>query len=296
MRRAPLLAALAVIAAPSLALAQDLGVVTFDNAFISSTECAGSGSIQLTWRFDQDQAFPTGGSIQVFATNQDFEGPSCPTNGSPEGRVVNQVGATITTARNTESFSAREFVIDSGQSCSDDATIWVCVQLKSTTSNVGFAKGTLTVSAEGPSAPVGVGVSPGDRALNVSWSPGDDTDTPEAVEYEVIATVDPDLVTTSGPTDPNSSHSSGRTSKEDTRLEGLVNGVTYKVVVFAYSLAGNQSAASEEQRGTPQPVDDFWDSYVGAGGREQGGCATGSAGTLALLAAAAALAVLRRRK
>ena len=65
------------------------------------------------------------------------------------------------------------------------------------------------------------------------------------------------------------------------------------MTVSALSAAGNPSAESNALLGTPIPADDFWDRYSAAGGQEEGGCATGAAGPLALLGLAAAFA--RRR-
>ena len=76
-----------------------------------------------------------------------------------------------------------------------------------------------------------------------------------------------------------------------------MNGVTYSVVVYAYSKAGNRSDASAAVTGTPQPVARLLGPVPGsAAAPSSGGCASGSAGALALLGTAALLALARRKK
>jgi uncharacterized protein (TIGR03382 family) len=74
-----------------------------------------------------------------------------------------------------------------------------------------------------------------------------------------------------------------------------VNNVEYQVRVYAFSSADNRSAASEAGVGTPMLVRDFFAIYrEDFGGREEGGCASGAAGLLALLGVGSALLFRRR--
>ncbi len=306
MRRAWLLA---LVAAPAVAAAQ----ITFDNGrtfpnYINAAECAGGSTIKLSWTVafvNGFTAFPVGGTYQVYAANQPHVSPTCFTApNSTTGLVAGPVGTQITGTGQSmaaQVLDTGQFVTASGRSCSTagDQTIYVCVQGTPSGggSNFGFATGNLTLSVSPPPAPINVNVSPGDSALNVSWDPGVATTAAPAdsQEYVVEATV---VGTTPGASDPTPVHTSGRVTAEDLRFSGLVNNVIYAVRVFAFSKAGNESAASDPVEGMPEPVADFWDAYKNAGGREQGGCASGAgaAGALGLLLAAASLVVLRRRK
>jgi hypothetical protein len=148
---------------------------------------------------------------------------------------------------------------------------------------------------------VGVGVSAGDSALNVSWADGTDS-TVAATGYRVEAS--PLLASCLGSIPSPLTLScldlaasvTGTTASRSLRLGGLVNDVHYGVRVYATSSGGNDSAPSTPPvLGTPQPTRDFWGQYELQGGTEQGGCAGGPAGPLSLLAVAGLLLTFRRR-
>jgi uncharacterized protein (TIGR03382 family) len=307
MRRAWLLA---LVAAPAIAAAQAEGQITFDNGrtfpnYINAAECAGDSTIDLAWTvtiLSGFTGFPLGGTYQVYASNQQPTNNTCfIEKNESTGLFAGPVGAQIAGTGQTmaaQPFDPSLIVTAAGKTCTNtgDQTIYVCVQGTSGGSNFGFATGTLTLSVSPPPAPVNVSVAPGDSALNVSWDPGVATSGAlgDSQEYQVDATF---VRTTSTATD-SGTHSSGRVTATDLRLGGLVNTVVYGVTVTAFSKAGNQSSPSDPAKeGMPEVVDDFWDAYS-ARGREQGGCASGAgaAGTLALLAAASLVALLRRRK
>lgn len=135
---------------------------------------------------------------------------------------------------------------------------------------------TVTYDAEAPSAPNLTSVVPLDSALNVrvSEAGGDPT------EFRVrVSRVD------------NGSEVASRTQSVDQdlfRVDGLENGVTYRVEAFARDEVGNESAASAAQEGTPIPTAGFYQQYVDAGGAETGGCNVAGGG----LAGGAMLAAL----
>ncbi|GAB4291581.1 MAG: hypothetical protein Kow0090_05100 [Myxococcota bacterium] len=54
-------------------------------------------------------------------------------------------------------------------------------------------------------------------------------------------------------------------------IEGLQNYTTYEIAARALDDAGNLSDYSEPMLGTPRPVDDFYEYYRKAGGKETGG-------------------------
>jgi uncharacterized protein (TIGR03382 family) len=128
----------------------------------------------------------------------------------------------------------------------------------------------------------------------VSWEAGTATSTFTGDSYSFQLTAEM-VATTTGITDPTTHHSSMFTASS-ARFDGLVNTVTYAVTARTFSKAGNPSDPSDAVDGTPQHVNDFWDTYKADGGRDDGGCAGGPAGPLALVLVAGALALTRRRK
>lgn len=170
--------------------------------------------------------------------------------------------------------------------CASQSTVLHACASMSVSGTTYSATGTITLDTQLPPAPTLGGVAPGDSALIVSYTPGTPTTSAPAANHHYQAQA-------TGP-DGVAHLSTTTTSTGGTRIDGLSNGVAYDVVVFAYSKAGNQSAASNVMSGTPEPVADFWQTYKGAGGREQGGCGAGPAGALAPLLALLALALRRR--
>jgi uncharacterized protein (TIGR03382 family) len=83
-------------------------------------------------------------------------------------------------------------------------------------------------------------------------------------------------------------------------LEGLVDEVTYTVVVAAVDGTGNVGPPSSEVCDYPAPVKDFWQNYEQAGGGAGGYCALESVGKggspLAGVAGLVALAAMVRRR
>jgi hypothetical protein len=149
------------------------------------------------------------------------------------------------------------------------------------------ATGSITFDTQLPPAPTLGGVEPGDSALIVSYTAGiSGGSTPAATDHYQAQATGPDGLV----------HLSSSTTATSARIEGLANGETYDVVVYAYNKAGNQSAASNTVAGSPEPVIDFWQAYKSGGGREQGGCGAGSAGDVAPILAASALALALRRR
>lgn len=56
------------------------------------------------------------------------------------------------------------------------------------------------------------------------------------------------------------------------RIEGLDDGVTYRIALVAIDASGNVSAPSNTVTGTPGPTVGFSEAYEGAGGEAVGGC------------------------
>jgi MYXO-CTERM domain-containing protein len=168
-------------------------------------------------------------------------------------------------------------------------TVFICAHWDSPTPKVGKAVGQFKIQVAKPAAPTGVSAESGDGKLIVRWSAS--TGSPNADRYFARATPLVGGVPTGSPVD------SVLTNSTNVTLGGLTNNTTYEVVVFALSVGRNPSDASAAAQGTPIATDDFWEHYrTQPGAREQGGCASGGAGPLAILGVAALLARARRRK
>lgn len=292
------------VAAPTLAAAQVAdGVLqpVAGDEFVNAEQCAGTDTtpVELVWNTHVNTTvFASGGTYRLFASNTQPGTTGTDANFCPEtdvaadsvraAQVGDDLDATSQAVTAALEFSPLEMVQAAGYAACDatsDRTIYLCVHWYDANGvRNGWAKGSVKLSFTAPPAPGGVSVTPGDSALNVRWSESTD-----AKEYSVVAS-------TTDARDPAGTHAYGRTNATSDRAGGLVNGVTYEVVVYAYSDAGNRSEASAVVTGTPQPVSDFWEHYQASGGAEGGGCASGPAGALALLGTAALLALARRKK
>lgn len=311
MHNPPIMRALLLavaLAAPALAGAQVAdGVLqpVAGDEFVNAAQCAGTDTtpVELVWNTHVNTAlFTTGGTYRLFASNTQPASTGTDANFCPEtdvtaddvraGQVGDDLDATSQAVTASMEFSPLEMVQASGYDACDattEKTIYLCIHWYDASGvRNGWAKGTVKLSFDAPAAPVDVSVTPGDGALNVRWSAGTGGEA-DATEYQVVAT-------TTDARDPAGTHEYGRTNDNSFRARGLVNGVPYTVVVYAFSEAGNRSDASASATGTPQPVADFWDVYRQRGGTEKGGCSSGSAGALALLGTAALLALARRKK
>jgi hypothetical protein len=137
-------------------------------------------------------------------------------------------------------------------------------------------------------------VDAGDGALEVNWSVGAGTaganQTGTPTSFNVYFATSDAAVTTAqqhiSVTGAGTNHA---------RITGLQNGTQYSVQVTALTIGSNESPRSEIAHGVPQVVNDFWRVYQSDGGKEQGGCAAGGAGVLALLAVPLALRAWRKR-
>ncbi len=312
--RVALLACLAALS-PSLASAQTAGTVVVTESSDSSlgglsdeviniAECNGtvtSDSLTLQWSLALP---PTQASAyyRIYATTS-----ACPTTGSPPTSGFKEItsgyqAVTTQTGSWTPAISVRNDVITplSLTACSTAATIRFCVLAFDTNSDgtaqvqsTFTATGTIGLDVSAPGQPTSVSTSSGDGALTVGWVAGSGT----ATSWLVTATptaADATQVCSGGGT-PGSRECSG-SSTTSCRLTGLTNDACYSVTVQGFSDVDNPSPVSAAATGVPRPVEDFWERYQANGGREQGGCGTGSASALALLALAALAPRLKRRR
>jgi hypothetical protein len=163
-------------------------------------------------------------------------------------------------------------------SCSQTSlTLYACVSATVTagTTTTYTATGSIVFDQTLPPAPTITSVVPGDGALEVTFTGGATTTTAPATAFSYHATATPHA----GGTPTTTTEFTGTSI----RIEGLTNGTPYDVTVSATSQYGNVGAPSASSPGTPQVVLNFWRLYGNAGGREEGGCASGPAGVFALL-------------
>jgi hypothetical protein len=313
-----------LLVAPALAGAQLInpGQVLFTNhrdfpMYVNATECTNNASVTVQWSpqfLNGLTTLPVGGVYQLYASSLDprnnLAGGSttggsttCFTSSNTTGNQpvtagqVSDVQGNNPIITQTAVINLTDFVTKAGQAgCpSDNVMVWICVQGLSGGTPVAFASASVTISTTIPPPPVITEVTPGDSALNVTWGAGTATTTATGDTYSYQLTADM-VGTTTAVTDPNAPHLSSMYTSTSARFGGLVNTVVYAVTARAFSKAGNGSAPSAAVNGTPLPVNDFWDSYKAAGGRDSGGCTSGLAGPLALALVAGALALSRRRR
>ncbi|HEX9243741.1 MAG TPA: fibronectin type III domain-containing protein, partial [Anaeromyxobacter sp.] len=289
MSRALLL--VTILAAPGLASGQALpalpsaGQITFPTVALSATdgfinldECQNHRSITLRWAISyvsgaSASSFIPGGSYQLYAAsgskvattgNCDTE-PNA-TNGviaDPASDLI-KTGLSDPSANLNFDTSTIASVAGFGSCSGGDTQFQLCVMARDSGGTVvGTARTTLIASFGAPATPTGVSATAGDGAANVSWSEPDST--PAGLSFEIdaqgIGTIDPTL------------HRSSRVTGTSDRITGLVNGETYQINVIAFSDADNPSTPSTDPAFvSPQPVNDFWETYKDDfGGRDSGG-------------------------
>ncbi len=287
-QRLALLAAL--LAGPSLATAQVITVTESNDQdrIINVAECSGQVTDLLS--FGWKVTTTTSSTFDLLASDQ----ANCPTptsNSTTTAHTVTlQSGITGTTLSNL--VTASSVLSQISISCPGPATVVnFCVTPSGSTTI--SATGSLSLDLQTPPAPVANPPTPGDSALNVSWSQGtgaaDAGNAGAAASYNVYCDVSPAV----SPIAKKCASVTGA-GTTSTRIGGLTDGTAYDIEVTALSEGGNESPRSNLVTGTPVAVEDFWRLYRDAGGREQGGCASGTAGLAALLLMGPL--VLRRRR
>jgi len=294
-QRLPVLAALLV--APSLALAQSFTVTESNDqdGVVNIAECQNAGTDGLTFSFSAPVTItlPASPTFTLVASDK----VNCPTDSTSAAHnytISATVPATNATTSATGSFPATgtvavNTILQNVQvNCEGAATaVYFCATLNGVTGAT--TTGSITLDLQRPPAPNIESVTPGDGALNVTWTAGSggaDGGTGTATSYRIEAT------------DPGTGNTAKKTvtGPNGGRIDGLANGTTYDVVVIALSSGGNESTPSTALQGTPVLVLDFWRNYKQDSGREQGGCASGAAGLVALLALAPLALRARRRR
>jgi hypothetical protein len=291
---------LALLAVPALGVAQTPapGAMTFSPDALAGTPECDDGARTITTTWNVGATVNSLGEYRVYASNKAPPAVTtgirrCITGDTPtDSEFAALLGIDVVPTSNPQivELPIREMIVDAANfTCTETSvqTIHVCVEYFDTgvAEPAGSAVGTFQFDPRKPAAPVGVNAEPGEGALHVSWTAGSGGAV-DAVRYRVSAT---------GPAADPGPHED-ETPSSPHRLGNLQNGLTYSVTVTALSAAGTPGeASSPPASGTPTEVEDFWESYA-KDGREQGGCASGPGGALALLAGSALLLRLRRRK
>jgi Fibronectin type III domain len=296
----PALALAAVSAGPGQVVETTNFDATAGVSYLNAAQCAGSATdpVHLEWSIQplSGVSFLSTGNYRIIASTL-----QPPTSGTDAGFCAETTNTTVnppvtagqvsveTVNTQVQDLNVSGAVVASkvGYGCdpsNEGKTLWICAHWENKSAvRSGFASGKFVVQVLAPAAPVSVGATPGDAALEVGWTAGSGG-----------ADVDHYIVTATPAGSTTGSVSSGQIKATSTRLRGLTIGTEYTVVVVAYSKGGNPSDPSAPATGTPLKVEDYWDWYKLQGGTETGGCASGSAG-FAALAGVAALLALRRR-
>lgn len=112
-----------------------------------------------------------------------------------------------------------------------------------------------------PGTPALLPLEPGEKNLKVSWEKPDDEDLGSyRIYYRKVDSADEP----SYQTEENG-------EKETYTLTKLENYQEYEVWVVALDESMNEGEPSGSETGTPEPVQDFYETYKDAGGQEQGG-------------------------
>lgn len=261
---------------------------------VNIAECQGAPADGLIFHWTVPN-FTVSGTFALIASDQS----ACPTGSSSTAHNVTIAdGISATTASGSYPQSGNVNVptlLSQLQiNCNGAATaVYFCVNYAPGTGAAvaNAVTGSLALDLAVPPVAVISTVTPGDSALNVTWtiSGGSATDggtVGQASSYEITAT---------SQLDGGDKHTITVTGGNSARIGGLTNGTPYDVTMVAISPGGNRSADSAPVAGTPQQMEDFWRLYRDSNGREQGGCATGAAGALALILVVP-LALRRRRR
>jgi hypothetical protein len=143
-----------------------------------------------------------------------------------------------------------------------------------------------------PSAPVSVAAEGGDSLLRVSWQAGNANDDLASTAIYVVPSGD--AITTSTAAVSQVSAVTSQVVLNDSDGASLLNGSPYDVRLRALDSYNNWSDFSGLVTATPQPVDDFYRRYRGAGGQATG-CSSIAGGWWAALGLGALLFAGRRR-
>ncbi|OLD45269.1 MAG: hypothetical protein AUI48_13565 [Chloroflexi bacterium 13_1_40CM_2_68_14] len=221
--------------------------------------------------------------------------PSSPTPQINRSETVTQTGA--------DTVSANQMALTDGGigGCDDPAIVnatsanpvtnVLCVQYLAL-GGLSSASVTVSYALAKPTPPQGLGISPGDSHLRVSWSAGNSAETIANYDVHVV----PEGTASDGGVADRVTGTNANIDHTDNG-SALQNDAGYTVTVVARDTYGNVSDPSLPVVGFPVFSADFYDHYRDLGGSAEGGhgCATGGASAW-IAAVAIALALLLRRR
>jgi hypothetical protein len=293
-RLATFAALAALLLAPSLVAAQTnpaAGAITFVESadsnenppFINIVECNGTTADTLTFYWNVS-SFAGGGTYDIWIADVISSTTACPAATSSTQTVHSQpivtgLAATTATQNYVDTATIQTRLTQVSVSCTAAVTqAFLCVNYNPPSAAaqvVNAASGSIKIDLGVPPTPAGVSVTPGDTVLHVKWTAGSGG-TGTTTGYRVFW----------GPHNGTlgSSHDLTGSGTLSYDIPGLQDGTEYDVQVAALSQGKNEGTHSDIVSAIPVLVNDFWRLYKQDGGHEQGGCATGAGGLLALLA------------
>ncbi|GEJ55510.1 fibronectin type III domain-containing protein [Anaeromyxobacter diazotrophicus] len=288
-RRLSVLACLAC--APALAAAQ---VVVSESTgsgtvYINSGECnnAPADTLSLQW-----SVTTTAASYDLYVS--DTAGCPIPSTNTNTNAHTNSFVTGVASSSYT-GITAATLLSKVPIQCTSttNSVAYICVFAAGTNANSGspLATGSVQLDLASPAKPNLLSLTPGDGSLNANWDLG--TGSAAAGTIGSANSFRVHYAPADGSAAQQYREFTGASTRSG-RVTGLTNNVPYTVTVTALTIGGNESLPSDPITGSPIPVDDFWRLYQNAGGREQGGCASGAAGLAALVALAPL--VLRRKR
>ncbi len=294
-----LAAVAALLLAPSMAFAQATpaaGSVTIVESadstenppYVNIAECDSTTADTLTYYW-QVSSF-VGGTYDLYISDTISSTSACPPVSSTTATVhsvpiVTGLSATAASQnyKDTATISQRlKQLVDAGAtslSCTTGTAtqFYLCVNYNPTsgTQVVNAASGSPKLDLGTPPTPANVVLGAGDTVLHAKWAAGSGgTGTTDGYRVKW------------GPHNGtlNDSHDLTGSGTTEFDIGGLQNDTEYDVQVLALSPGKNPSEPTAIASAKPIFVNDFWRLYRQEGGQEQGGCAAGAGGLLALLA------------
>jgi hypothetical protein len=256
--------------------------------YINIAECKSDTADTLTYYW-QVASFVGGGEYEIWIADQPPTSTNtsttatCPAQNSSTLTVNSAQITTVSATAASQSFkdttTVAQRLAQIKRACDGTGTtqFYLCVNYTPSggAKVMNAASGTPKLDFGVPPTPVNVVLGAGDSVLHVSWDAG----------TEGTGTTDGYRVKW-GPHNGTLDGSHDLTDSGTTEFDigGLQNDTEYDVQVLALSPGRNPSEATDKALGKPIFVNDFWRLYRQDGGREQGGCAAGAGGLLALLA------------
>lgn len=177
----------------------------------------------------------------------------------------------VITKTSLDSYTNNELIVDFTDLLPDgcdegdtgDASLYFFVQYGDDTVTKKVHTVKFSYDFEAPLTPTELSVEGGENNLKVGWTDELNSDEVTYKVYWSDASFDENTI--------EEAKSKGDISGTSYQIGGLDVGTTYYVGVAAVDEFDNESVLSQLTTGMPVTVSDFWESYKGAGGQEEGG-------------------------